>query len=160
MAHKRQWEKLMQHTSLSALIIHSFLQLTHTIPTYVTPHATIPRNFISLLPKHTHQPPSFSELMCVLQLNYSNFYSTLLSQTNYEVISTTSGPIYKSSTSQIVYTKEWRLMEVESLNWFYFFCLFHFCPSYLYYYDPLFHLLSLLIFQYSFSNAKGILRKF
>ena len=51
--------------------------------------------------------------------------------------STPSGSIYKSPTAQIVHTKEWRLMEVESLNWSYFFSLFHFCPSYFYYYGPL-----------------------
>ena len=50
---------------------------------------------------------------------------------------TPSGPIYKSPTAQIAHTKEWRLMEVESLNWSYFFSLFHFCPSYFYYYGPL-----------------------
>ena len=51
--------------------------------------------------------------------------------------STPSGHIYKSSTAQIAHTKEWRLMEVESLNWSYFFCLFHFCPYHFYYYGPL-----------------------
>ena len=41
---------------------------------------------------------------------------------------TPSGPIYKSPTAQITHTKKWRLMEVESLNWSYFFVFSIFAP--------------------------------